>query len=177
MLDLFHQSLLTIGIISSSLVLVLFLLSLFGVDSLDGVEADFDGDFDGGIMQYLSLRNLASFLAIFSWSYLGLEEAKIFTDVVVFLISIFISTAFVFLLNSIFAILYKQQQNNILKETDIIGKEGTVITTIGINTTGQVEIYSPKFMVLDATSSNQINSGTKVRITKYSAGSCVVEKI
>jgi membrane protein implicated in regulation of membrane protease activity len=177
MLELFESSLLTVGVISSIVILVLFIATLLGVDSLDGVEADFDGDFDGGISQYLSLRNLASFLSMFSWTYLGLKEADIFGTFGVFIISLVVGIGFVLLLNSLFIFLYKQQQNNILSETDIVGKDGTVITSIEPNKSGEIEIYSPKFMALEAYSNDTLKKGDKVRILEYGAGTCRVEKI
>lgn len=177
MLELFENSLLTVGIVSSIVIVVLFIASIFGVDSLDGVEADFDGDFDGGVTQYLSLRNLASFLSMFSWTYLGLKESALFGTFGFFIISLAAGVGFVFLLNFLFVILHKQQQNNILKETDIVGKEGTIITSIDPNKMGQIEVYSPKFMVLEAYSKDTLQKGEKVRILEYGAGSCKVEKI
>lgn len=177
MLELFQQSLLTIGIVSSIVIGVLFLLSLFGVDSLDGVEADFDGDFDGGVMQYLSLRNLASFLSMFSWTYLGLQDTGMFNTITTFILSSSVGIGFIFILNSIFVFLHKQQQNNILKQTDIVGKEGTVITSIDPNKVGQIELYMPKFMVLEAYSDVTLNKGERIRVLSYEAGACKVEKI
>jgi membrane protein implicated in regulation of membrane protease activity len=177
MFELFHSSLLTIGIVSSVVVGALFLLSLFGVDALDGVEADFDGDFDGGVIQYLSLRNLASFLSMFSWTYLGLQDTGIFNTTTTFILSSSVGIGFIFILNSIFVFLHKQQQNNILKETDIVGKEGAVVTSIDTNKVGQIEIYSPKFMVLEAYSDVTLNKGDRIRVLSYGAGACKVEKI
>lgn len=177
MLELFESSLLTVGIVSSIVILVLFITTILGVDALDGVEADFDGDFDGGISQYLSLRNLTSFLSMFSWTYLGLKEADILGTFGVFIISLAVGVGFVLLLNFLFVILHKQQQNNILKETDIVGKEGTVLTSIDSSKMGQIELYSPKFMVLEAYSKDTLKKGEKVRILEYGAGSCKVEKI
>lgn len=177
MLELFQQSLLTIGIVSSIVIGIIFLLSLFGVDSLDGVEADFDGDFDGGVMQYLSLRNLASFLSMFSWTYLGLQDTGIFNTKTTFILSFSVGILFIFILNSIFVFLHKQQQNNILKETDIVGNEGIVVTSIDPNKVGQIEIYTPKFMVLEAYSDVTLNKGDRIKVLSYGAGTCKVEKI
>lgn len=177
MLELFENSLLTVGIVSSIVIVVLFITSMLGVDALDGVEADFDGDFDGGVSQYLSLRNTASFLSMFSWTYLGLKESALFGTFGVSIISLAVGVGFVLLLNFLFVILHKQQQNNILKETDIVGKEGTVITSIDPNKVGQIELYMPKFMVLEAYSDVTLSKGERIRVLSYEAGACKVEKI
>lgn len=164
------------GYITGGLVFLLFITSILGLDSLDGVEADFDGDFEGGVSQYLSLRNVALFLAVFSWAFLGMNKLD-FNNISNLLISLGSSSIVVLISNSIMVFLHKQQENNILKSADLVGKEGMVITTIHKGSIGQIEIYSPKYMVIEATSVDFLPKGTKVKITNYSSNSATVETI
>lgn len=164
------------GCITGGLVFLLFTASILGLDALDGVEADFDGDFDGGVSQYLSLRNLSLFLAVFSWTFIGMNKLE-FNNISNLLISLGSSSVVVLISNSIMLFLYKQQENNILKSVDFVGKEGMVITTIHKGSVGQIEIYNPKYMVIEATSVDFIPKGTIVKITNYSSNSATVETI
>src|SRR5690606_8792028 len=69
-LDALHQTFWYIAIPVSVIFIIQMVMTFMGADASDGIEADFEGDFDGGDapFQLFSLRNLINFLLGFGWS-------------------------------------------------------------------------------------------------------------
>lgn len=69
-LESLHRTFWYIALASSIFFTGQTIMTFIGVDSGDGLDADFDGDLDGGdsSFQIFSLRNLINFLLGFSWT-------------------------------------------------------------------------------------------------------------
>ena len=59
-----------VAIPTSLIFIIQTIMTFVGADATDGIDADFDGDFDGSDapFQLFSLRNLINFLLGFSWT-------------------------------------------------------------------------------------------------------------
>lgn len=158
------------------------ILTFIGIDSSDGVEADFDGDFDGDApFQLFSLRNLVNFLIGFSWTgvllYGNFENKTmlIFTALVVGVVFV---VFFFFLMRQIL----KLSEDNTFRIENTIGRSGNVYLTIPEFKSGKGKIQvSVKGTIheLDAmTEQETILSGSIVRVKAVESGNLViVEKL
>jgi hypothetical protein len=97
-LDPLHQTFWYIAIPVSVIFIIQTILTFIGADSADGIDADFDGDLDGGDapFQLFSLRNLINFLIGFSWTGVLFYE-KIESKTFVVMLATIVGAAFLFL--------------------------------------------------------------------------------
>ncbi len=181
-LDTLHQVFWYIAIPVSVIFIIQAILTFIGIDSSDGVEADFDGDFDGDApFQLFSLRNLVNFLIGFSWTgvllYGNFENKTmlIFTALVVGVVFV---VFFFFLMRQIL----KLSEDNTFRIENTIGRSGNVYLTIPEFKSGKGKIQvSVKGTIheLDAmTEQETILSGSIVRVKAVESGNLViVEKL
>jgi membrane protein implicated in regulation of membrane protease activity len=181
-LDTLHQVFWYIAIPVSVVFIIQAILTFIGIDSSDGVEADFDGDFDGDApFQLFSLRNLVNFLIGFSWTgvllYGNFENKTIliFTALVVGVVFV---VFFFFLMRQIL----KLSEDNTFRIENTIGRSGNVYLTIPEFKSGKGKIQvSVKGTIheLDAmTEQETILSGSIVRVKAVESGNLViVEKL
>ena len=68
-MDLYLKTLWIIALVVSLIFVIQLILTIIGMDGSDGVDADFDSNFDdgGAPFQLFSFRNLTNFLLGFSW--------------------------------------------------------------------------------------------------------------
>jgi hypothetical protein len=159
------------------------ILTFFGSGGSDGLEADFDGDLDGGgeaPFQLFSLRNLINFLLGFSWTGISFYNLIQNNTILIFL-SLGVGFAFVY----IFFLVIKQIQN--LGEDNTFRLEKTLdrIADVYLAIPGKMK-GKGKIMVslngsvreLDAmTEQEKIETNATVRIKRVESGILIVEKI
>lgn len=181
-LDTLHQVFWYIAIPVSVVFIIQAILTFIGIDSSDGVEADFDGDFDGDApFQLFSLRNLINFLIGFSWTGVLLYdnfESKTILIFTALLVGIIFVVFFFFLMRQIL----KLSEDNTFRIENTIGRSGNVYLTIPEFKSGKGKIQvSVKGTIheLDAmTEQETILSGSIIRIKAVESGNLViVEKL
>lgn len=109
------------------------IVTFLGVDSHDGISADFNGDLDhsdSSSIQLFTIKNAIAFLLGLSWGTLiGLKEAGL-SNILSILLGIGLGLLIVFLQILIFAFFVKLERKQIPSLKDAIGKSGTVYLTI-----------------------------------------------
>jgi membrane protein implicated in regulation of membrane protease activity len=169
-----------IAIPSSIIFLIMVVLTFMGMDSTDGLEADFDGDSEGsqGAFQLFTLRNIISFLTVFSWSgIICLNNSMSLTSTI--LASIVLGLIMVLILSSLFYFISKLQIDYMSNSKDAIGKKGTVYLRIPENGIGKIIVsYGGANRVIDAKSNGiECPTGSRVIIISEESGLLVVESI
>lgn len=143
--QLFQNILLYIAIPSSAIFLIMTIMSFVGMDSTDGVEADFNGDLDNDSspIQLFTLRNLISFLMGLSWGGLMIFEDFGKSQIYAILFGVIIGILIV-CLNLLFIYLSsKLHSPHITDMKSIIGNTATVYLTIpiqGDNKIGSISV-------------------------------------
>lgn len=147
------------------------ILTFLGMDSSDGLEADFDGDFHGAEapFQLFSLRNAINFLLGFSWTgisfYMTVENKIILLG-----LSFTIGVLFVYLFFIIIRQIQKLSENNSFDINSTIDRTGEVYLTIPENKTGKGKVLisvKGSYHELDAVTDNgTIPSGSIVKVIK-----------
>lgn len=182
-LDSLHQTFWYIAIPVSVIFIIQTILTFLGGDATDGLEADFDGDLDGGDtpFQLFSLRNLINFLIGFSWTGVLFYD-KIENKTILVLLAVTIGSVFLFLFFLLIRQIMKLSEDNTFRIENTIGKVGNVYLTIpeGKSGKGKVQVsVNGTTHELDAiTESESVPSGNMVRIIAVESGNLlIVEKI
>ncbi|SFW62073.1 hypothetical protein [Cellulophaga fucicola] len=133
-LELFPKVYWSIALIGSVVLVVFLLLTLIGGDA-DGIEGDVDAEVEGdsGIdFQFLSIKNLSGFFAIFGWTGVACIEAglPIFLTI---LISIICGLLMMVSMAALFYYLSKLQSSGTLHLKNAVNQVGEVYLTIGAN--------------------------------------------
>lgn len=156
----------------SLIFLVQIVMTFIGMDSTDGLHADFSGDMsasDHDSFQLFSVRNLINFLLSFSWSGITLYNSIHNTFVLIF-VSFLIGTAFVALFFFVMRALHGLSEDNTFKLNLAVGKTASVYITIPAqkNGTGKVQVsVNGSIHEIDAiTEHEKIESGTVVRVNE-----------
>lgn len=159
------------------------IMTFIGVDSSDGVEADFDGDLGDtdAPFQLFSLRNLINFLLGFSWtgiSFYTTLSNKLFLIV----LSLAVGILFVYLFFIIIRQLQKLAEDNSFKIANTLNKTAEVYLTIPENKKGKGKIMisiNGAFHELEAMTENEkIQSGSVVKVVRIESNNIlIVEKI
>lgn len=181
-MDFFLKGFWLVAIPTSLIFIVQTIMTFFGSDTSDGLEADFDGDFDGGDapFQLFSLRNLINFLLGFSWTgitfYNLIENKFLLTGV-----AVAIGCLFVYVFFLIIRFLMRLAENNTFKITETIGKTAGVYIPIPENKSGRGKVtlsVRGTFRELDAmTEGERIPSNEMVKIVRVENEIVFVEKI
>jgi membrane protein implicated in regulation of membrane protease activity len=159
------------------------ILTFVGMDGSDGVEADFDSDFDGdgAPFQLFSLRNLINFLLGFSWTGVLFYNSITNTTLLV-LLSLAVGTLFVVLFFLMIKQILKLAEDNTFKMEHTVGQIAQVYLTIPEQKTGtgkvQVSVRGTSHELNAITDGERLNSGEMVRVVRIETGNLlVVEKI
>lgn len=131
-----------IAIGASVIFIIQTIMTFIGADSDTGVDADFEGDLDGGDspFQLFSLRNLINFLLGFGWtgaSLYGIIENNTILGIVAGLIGILFIAIFFFLMK----LLMKLAEDNSFNIEDTIGKTGDVYMNIPAAKSGKGKVF------------------------------------
>ncbi len=160
-----------IAIPASLLFIIQTVMTFIGADATDGIEADFNGDFDGGDapFQLFSLRNLINFLLGFSWTGISFY-ATISNKMLLILMALSIGLLFVFVFFLIIRQVQKLAEDNSFQMSNALNKTAEVYLTIPEHKSGKGKILvSVKGAVheLDAmTEHDKIPSGNIVKVVK-----------
>lgn len=158
-------------------------MTFLGVDSTDGLQADFDSDLSGGdtTFQLFSLRNLINFLLGFSWT--GISFFNIINNTIVLIsVSFFVGCVFVFLFFIIIKQVQKLEEDNSFKIENTLNKSAEVYLTIPEKKSGKGKIMisiNGSFHELEAMTEHteKITSGNVVKIIKIENNIIIVQPI
>lgn len=178
-LDPLLKSFWYVAIPTSIFFLLQTILTFVGANASDGINPDFDADFDGtdAPFQLFSLRNLINFLLGFSWTgisfYLTIENKAI-----LIVLSIIVGVLFVYVFFLVIAQIQKLSEDNSFKFTNTLNKTADVYLTIPEKKSGKGKVIisiNGSFHELDAiTENDKIQSGSLVRVIKIENNNILV---
>lgn len=158
-----------IALPTSLIFVVQSIMTFVGADASDGVDADFDADFDGADapFQLFSLRNLINFLLGFSWTGISLYNS-IENPTLLITLSIVVGLIFVFLFFVIIKQIRKLAEDNTFKLASTLNRSADVYLTIPAAKSGKGKIsisVGGSQRELDAVTENEsIPTGSVVKI-------------
>jgi len=172
-----------VAIPASLIFFIQTVLTFIGADSSDGLDADFDGDLDGGEapFQMFSFRNLINFLLGFSWT--GISFYHLVPNyTLLLLICLIVGLAFVYLFFLIIRQIKKLGEDNTFKIEKTLNKIADVYLTIPGQMQGKGKVMislNGSVRELDAmTENNQIKTNATVVIKRIESGNIlIVEKL
>lgn len=168
-----------IAIPTSLIFIIQTIMTFVGVDSSDGIEADFDGDLGhaDAPFQLFSLRNLINFLLGFSWTGISFYTT-ISNQLLLIALSLAIGILFVYLFFVIISQVQKLAEDNSFKIANTLNKTAEVYLTIPENKKGKGKIMvsvNGAFHELEAmTEHDKIQSGATVKIVKIENNSILI---
>lgn len=158
-----------IAIPVSTVFIIQSILTFIGIDSADGIEADFDGNLDqaDAPFQLFTFRNLINFLLGLSWT--GISFFQIIPNkTILVLLAIGVGMAFITLFFMIIKQLQKLAEDNTFRLDSTLKKTASVYLRIPGNRQGNGKIQisiNGSFRELDAvTNGDTIESGANVII-------------
>jgi hypothetical protein len=160
-----------IAIPASLIFIIQTIMTFMGTDSSDGLQADFDGDLNGGDIpfQLFSLRNLINFLLGFSWTGISFYTT-IASKPILIIVSLIVGMLFIYLFFIIINQVQKLAEDNTFKLVNTLNKTAEVYLTIPENKKGKGKIMisvNGAFHELDAITENEkIPSGAMVKVVK-----------
>jgi len=170
-----------VAIGASVIFIIQTIMTFVGADSGDGMDADFDGNLDGGDapFQLFSLRNLINFLLGFGWagvSFYNTIDSKWLLGVVSFIVGVIFIALFFFILRA----LLRLSEDNTFDIENAIGKTADVYMNIPAAKSGKGKIFvsvngSTHELFAMTKDSNGIKSGALVKIVAIEGGVLVVE--
>ncbi len=131
-IGMFEQIFWIVTIPSTVIFLILLVLTVFGGDTDTDVDTDVDGDLaDGDFIpfQFLSLKNIVAFFAVFGWSGIGFINAGLPTWLVTFL-AVLCGLLMMTLMATLFYLMSRLAESGTLKMKNAIGKLGEVYLVI-----------------------------------------------
>ncbi|MBK6283407.1 MAG: hypothetical protein IPF54_12815 [Draconibacterium sp.] len=135
---IFEQVFWVITIPATVVFLILLALTIFGSDADVDVDTDVDGDISDGDsipFQFLSLKNIVAFFAVFGWSGIGFINAGLASWLVI-LIAFICGLLMMVLMASLFYFMSKLAESGTLNMKNAVGKLGEVYLVIPGNRAG-----------------------------------------
>jgi membrane protein implicated in regulation of membrane protease activity len=172
--------------VPATVIYVLMIISSFmGMDSMDGVEADFDGDLEledgeSASFHFFTLKNAIGFLLGLSWGTLiGIRDLD-FTNLHSLLFGVSLGILMVILQSALFFFMSKLQEKNEPSISSAEGQIGTVYLTIPPSRSGRGKItvtVSGSRKVLDAVTdhSDELKTNTSVKVVSIEGDQVKVE--
>ena len=180
-LDTLLQTFWYVAIPASLIFIIQTIMTFVGVDSSDGINADFDGDISGveAPFQLFSLRNLVNFLLGFSWTGISFFNS-IPNQTLLISLSVGVGTAFVYLFFLIIQQVQKLAENNSFQMSSVLNRTAEVYLTIPEQKKGKGKILisiKGAFHELDAITENEkIPSGAMVKVVGIENGEIPIVK-
>jgi hypothetical protein len=141
---LFEQVFWVVTIPATVVFLILLALTIFGGEADAGV--DVHTDVDGGIadgdsipFQFLSLKNIVAFFAVFGWSGVGFIHAGLASWLVILLATI-CGLLMMVLMATLFYLMSKLAESGTLRMKNAVGKLGEVYLVIPANRGGMGKV-------------------------------------
>lgn len=169
-----------IAIGASVIFIIQTIMTFVGADADTGVDADFDGNLDGGDspFQLFSLRNLINFLLGFGWAGVSLYTAienNVLLAIVAFLVGVLFIAFFFFIMRA----LLKLSEDNSFKIEDTIGKTADVYLSIPAAKTGKGKVFisvkgSTHELSAITNSVDEIKNGSLVKVVSIEGDILVV---
>lgn len=131
-MELFERIFWYLAIPTTLILILLMVLSIFGGDTETDVDTDVDGDIaDGDTIpfQFISVKNIVAFFAVFGWSGIGFINAGMAPWLVI-LLAVFCGLLMMLLMGTLFYLMSKLAENGTLKMNNAIGKLGEVYLRI-----------------------------------------------
>ena len=161
----------TITLVTSLIFVIQTIMTFVGVDSSDGLNADFDGDMGhtdhSGPFQLFSFRNLINFFLGYGWAavcFYNIVSSTLWLNVVAVVIGLVFVGIFFFLMLQI----TKLAADKTFKITDIVGKTADVYLVIPAERKGKGKIQvsaGGAYHEIDAmTEGERIPTGAKARV-------------
>jgi hypothetical protein len=178
-LDPLLKTLWFIALPTSLIFVIQAIMTFAGVDSHDGINADFDSDLQGtdSPFQLFSFRNLINFLLGFSWTGISFYSL-IPNSIVLIALSLVVGILFVVVFFFIIRQLERLAENNSFKITNSLNHTGSVYLAIPGKKKGAGKVQvsvNGAFHELDAiTESEKIETSAMVRIVRIESTSLVV---
>jgi hypothetical protein len=129
---LFEQIFWIVTIPATVIFLILLVLTVFGGDTDTDVDTDVDGDISDGDsipFQFLSLKNIVAFFAVFGWSGIGFIHAGLSSWLVVIL-AVLCGLIMMTLMATLFYFMSRLAESGTLNMKNAIGKLGEVYLVI-----------------------------------------------
>lgn len=139
---IFEQVFWVITIPSTVIFLILLVLTIIGSDADTDVDTDIDSDIADGDsipFQFLSLKNIVAFFAVFGWSGIGFINAGLASWLVI-LLSFICGFFMMVLMASLFYFMSKLAESGTLKMKNAVGKLGEVYLVIPANRGGMGKV-------------------------------------
>ncbi|MDR1719192.1 MAG: serine protease [Dysgonamonadaceae bacterium] len=160
----------TIALVSSLIFLIQTVITFLGMDSSDGLNADFAGDTHiDGPFQLFSLRNLINFLLGYGWSavcFYPVIASTFWLNVVAVLVGLLFVAFFFFLILQ----LTKLSKDNTFKLSDTVGKTADVYLVIPGDQKGkgkiQISINGSYHEIAAMTEGEKLPTGSKARVVR-----------
>ena len=163
----------------SLIFLIQAIMTFVGLDSTDGLDADFDGDTSSGDtpFQLFSFRNLINFLLGFSWggiSFYSTIPNKFILGSVAFVIGVIFLLLFFLIIRQ----LKKLEEDNSFKLPMCVGKTGSVYLTIPEQKSGagivQVSVGGTVKELNAITTGDKIETGILIRVTGIESDNLII---
>lgn len=172
-----------VAIIASLIFIVQTILTFIGSDTDTGVDADFDGDLDGGDhpFQLFSLRNLINFFLGVGWTGVALYN-YIDSQVLLGLVALFVGLIFIAVFFLVARVMMRLAEDNSFRIEDTIGKTADVYLTIPANKEGKGRVQvsvNGSIHELDAITVDKepIKVGALVKIIGVNSSILIVQSI
>lgn len=137
-LSLFEQVFWVIAIPATLIFVILLILTIFGSDTDTDVDSDVDGnlaDGDSIPFQFISMKNIVAFFAVFGWSGIGFINAG-FVAWLVIILAIICGLIMMAAMAALFYFMSRLAESGTLKMKNAIGRLGEVYLVIPANRKG-----------------------------------------
>jgi hypothetical protein len=171
-----------VAIPTSIIFLIQTVMTFIGVDSSDGLEADFDGNLSevDAPFQLFSLRNLINFILGFSWTGISFYTT-ISNPILLVVLSVFVGVLFIYLFFMAMKQIQKLAENNSFNILNTLNRTAEVYLTIPENKKGKGKIMisvNGTFHELEAmTEKEKIQSGSVVKVVKIENNNILIVEI
>lgn len=129
---LFEQIFWIVTIPATVFFLILLVLTVFGGDMETDVDTDVDGDISHGDsipFQFISLKNIVAFFAVFGWSGIGFIHAGLSSWLVI-LLAVLCGLLMMTLMATLFYLMSRLAESGTLNMKNAVGKLGEVYLVI-----------------------------------------------
>lgn len=171
-----------IAIPSSFIFIIQAIMTFSGVDSMDGIDADFDGNLQStdAPFQLFSFRNLINFLLGFSWTGISFYTT-IKSGLLLIVLSLSIGILFIYLFFILIKQIQRLSEDNSFKISNTLNRTAEVYLSIPEKKSGKGKIIisvNGAFHELDAmTENDRISSNTLVKVVKIETNSVLIVEI
>lgn len=164
---------------TSLIFLIQTVMTFIGADATDGLEADFDSNFDGADapFQLFSFRNLVNFLLGFSWTGISFYTT-IQNKLVLNLVAVGVGALFLFVFFLIIRQIQKLAEDNSFRMQNTLNKTAEVYLNIPGEKKGKGKVMisvKGSYRELDAMSEGvSLSSGTVVKVVRVENGNVLI---